>query len=82
MLHPQEIQSLIEAALPESEVVVQDMKGTGDHFQALIISTAFEGKTLIEQHQMVYQALGDHMKEAIHALTLKTCTPEQWKNQA
>ncbi|MDX1386202.1 MAG: BolA family protein [bacterium] len=73
------IQKLIETALPDSEVVVQDMTGMGDHFQALVISPHFEGKTMIEQHQLVYKALGDHMKEAIHALALKTFTPEQWK---
>ena len=81
MMQPNQIQQILEQALPESEVVVQDLTGTQDHFQALVISPAFEGKTMIQQHQMVYQALGDHMKEAIHALALKTFTPEQWKNQ-
>jgi len=81
MMHPEKIQKLIAQALPESEVVVQDLTGSSDHFQALVISPAFEGKTMVEQHQLVYQALGDSMKEAIHALALKTFTPEQWKQQ-
>lgn len=81
MMHPEKIQQMIEAALPNSEVVVQDLTGTSDHFQALVISPAFEGKTMVEQHQLVYQALGDSMREAIHALALKTFTPEQWKRQ-
>lgn len=79
MVPIEKIQKLIETALPNSEVVVQDMTGMGDHFQALVISPQFEGKTMVEQHQLVYQALGEHMREAIHALALKTFTPEQWK---
>lgn len=81
MIAPENIQERIESALPGSEVVVQDLTGTQDHFQALVISEAFQGKTMVEQHQMVYRALGDFMKEAIHALALKTFTPEQWKQQ-
>lgn len=80
MMQPQEIQKMITAALPKSEVEVQDLTGTLDHFQVLVISPEFAGKTMIEQHQMVYRALGDSMREAIHALSLKTYTPEQWKN--
>lgn len=81
MIHPEEIQKKISSALPGAEIEVQDLTGTQDHFQALVISSAFEGKSMIEQHQLVYQALGDLMKETIHALALKTYTPEQWKNQ-
>jgi stress-induced morphogen len=81
MMSPNQIEQLIQRALPGSEVVVQDMTGTQDHFQALVISPAFMGKSMVEQHQMVYQALGENMKQAIHALTLQTYTPEQWKNK-
>ncbi|MCP5468081.1 MAG: BolA family transcriptional regulator [Deltaproteobacteria bacterium] len=81
MIDPNKIQEIIESALPNSEVVVQDLTGTRDHFQALVISPDFVGKNMVEQHQMVYRALGDLMKEAIHALALNTFTPEQWKNQ-
>ena len=80
MIHPDAVQEKLVQAFPNSEVVVQDTTGTLDHFQVLIISPAFEGKTMVEQHQLVYKALGDLMKEAIHALALKTYTPEQWKN--
>lgn len=80
MMHPEEVQKKIAQAFPNSEVEVQDATGTLDHFQVLVISPLFEGKTMIEQHQMVYKALGDLMKEAIHALALKTYTPKQWKN--
>lgn len=81
MMSPEQIQALIQQALPGSEVEVQDMTGTQDHFQALVISPAFLGKSMVEQHQMVYRALGENMKQAIHALSLQTYTPEQWKNK-
>lgn len=80
-MDPVRVQEMIEKALPGAEVVVSDLTGTGDHFQALVISELFEGKTMIAQHQMVYAALGDLMKEAIHALAIKTFTPQQWKQQ-
>jgi len=80
MMTPEQIQTMIEKAMPGSEVAVQDMTGTQDHFQVLVISDQFAGKNMVEQHQMVYRALGDSMKEAIHALALKTFTPDQWKN--
>lgn len=80
MMHPDQVQEKLVQSFPNSEVVVQDTTGTMDHFQVLIISSLFEGKTMVEQHQMVYKALGDLMKEAIHALALKTYTPQQWKN--
>jgi stress-induced morphogen len=81
MMSPDQIQTLIQNALPGSEVEVQDVTGTQDHFQALVISPAFLGKNMVEQHQMVYRALGENMKQAIHALSLQTYTPEQWKNK-
>lgn len=80
MMGPDQIQTMIQRALPGAEVVVQDLTGTSDHFQALVISETFSGKTMVEQHQLVYQALGESMKEAIHALSLQTFTPEQWKS--
>ncbi len=79
MMNPEQIEEKILQSLPGAEVAVQDMTGGRDHFQVLVISSQFAGKTMVEQHQMVYQALGDAMREAIHALALKTYTPEQWK---
>jgi len=74
-----EIQTSVEKALPGSTVNVQDYTGGGDHFQVVIISPEFEGKGLVEQHKMVYAALGEALgSEQIHALALKTYTPEQW----
>lgn len=64
-----------------SHLVVTDLTGTKDHWEALIVSAAFEGKNPIEQHQMVYAALGELMAGPVHALALKTYSPESWAKQ-
>lgn len=69
------LRGLLLAAFPDATVEITDLTGTSDHFQAVIVSRAFEGKTRIEQHKMVYASLGDAMKSSIHALSLKTQTP-------
>jgi stress-induced morphogen len=80
MLDPLDIQRRIGEALPGSEVEVKDLTGTGDHFEARVVSPAFAGKTMIEQHKLVYAPLQDVLKTgALHALALKTYSPEQWK---
>jgi len=66
---------MIERGLPGAEVQVS---GDGRHFDAVVISQAFAGKSLLEQHRMVYAALGDKMGGDIHALTMRTYTREQW----
>ena len=79
MITLEQIKSTLEQALPGSTIEMQDLTGGGDHWQVFIVSTAFEGKGLIEQHQMVYAALKEEMgDQRIHALALKTFTPEQW----
>ena len=77
-MEPKEIKTMIENGM--SNLVV-NVDGDGTHFEALIVSTEFEGKSLIERHKVVYGVLGDAMKERIHALSLKTFTPEQWESQ-
>ena len=80
MISPDEIKSTLEKALPNSTIEIRDLTGGGDHFQVLIVSSAFEGKGLVDQHQMVYGALRESLgNERIHALSLKTYTPEQWQ---
>jgi acid stress-induced BolA-like protein IbaG/YrbA len=75
MAQAEDIQRLIEAGIPGAQVrVVGD---DGRHFEALVVSKDFVGKSLVQQHQMVYRALGEHMREAIHALSLRTLTPDQ-----
>jgi len=76
-MRPDEIERLIRKSLPDANVQVNDYTGGGDHFEATVISASFEGKTRVEQHQIIYAALGDLMKGPIHALTLKTFTPAQ-----
>ena len=74
MTTPEDIQGWIQAGLPDAEVSVD---GDGHHFEAVIVTDDFAGKSLIERHQMVYGALGDKMKAEIHALSMKTLTPEE-----
>ena len=71
---PDTIKSCLLAAFPDAEVEITDLTGTSDHFQAVVTSRAFEGKTRVEQHKMVYAALGELMNGAIHALALTTRT--------
>jgi acid stress-induced BolA-like protein IbaG/YrbA len=54
--------------------------GDGTHFEAVIVSEAFAGKNRVQRHQLVYQTLGDRMREEIHALSMKTYTPQEWAN--
>lgn len=73
MITPEEIQSQIFNSIPQSEVTVSDMTGGGDHFEVIVLSPAFKGKTIIDQHKMVHAAL-EPLKDQIHALAIKTRT--------
>ena len=77
MIEPSEIETRLKAAFPDAIIRVEDLTGTRDHYQAEVISQAFVGKSPVEQHQLVYGALAEEMKGPIHALALKTLTPEQ-----
>lgn len=81
-MSPDSVRKLLLAALPDADLELVDLTGTQDHYQVRIVSQAFEGKTLIEQHQLVYHALGDAMHGPIHALALKTYTPQSWAQVA
>jgi len=78
MLEPEKVQALLLTAFPGAEIDLVDLTGTRDHYQARIVSEAFAGRSLVEQHQLVYRALGEAMSGPIHALALKTYTPEAW----
>lgn len=79
MVSPAQVEATIKAELPDAQVQVQDLTGGGDHYQVTVVSSQFEGKGLVQQHQMVYGALRQEMAtEAIHALALKTYTPQAW----
>ena len=71
-----EIERLIQEALPDAKIVIEDLRGDGDHYAAHVISEAFRGKTRVQQHQIVYKALQGNMGEALHALALQTAAPE------
>ena len=75
MATPETIRARIAAALPDAEVEVRDTTGGGDHFAARVVSPAFAGRGLLERHQMVYAALGELLRDEIHALSLHTHAP-------
>ena len=70
-----DIESMIKAAIPDAEVTIRDLAGDGDHYAATVISESFRGKSRVQQHQMVYEALGGRMGGALHALALTTASP-------
>ena len=72
------IKKLIETGIPDSQV---DVDGDGTHFQARVVCDVFSGMTMVQQHQLVYKALGDKMGTDIHALSIQTHTPEEWERQ-
>ena len=72
-----EIAGLIRAALPDAEVVIEDLAGDGDHYAASVVSESFRGLSRVKQHQLVFQALGGRMGGVLHALALQTAPPGQ-----
>ena len=75
MVTPESIKSSIESGIACEHV---EVRGDGQHWEAVIVSGAFEGLAKVRQHQLVYGALGDRMREEIHALSMQTFTPAQW----
>ena len=73
----QEIETAIRAALPDAEVTIKDLAGDGDHYAATVIAESFRGKSRVQQHQLVYNALKGQMGGALHALALQTGLPER-----
>ena len=72
----QEIEGMIQAALPDAQVEIRDLAGDGDHYAASVTSPAFAGKSRVQQHKMVYEALGGKMGGTLHALQLTTAVPK------
>ncbi len=70
------IERLIKEGLPDARVTIEDLRGDGDHYAAHVVSAAFKGKTRVQQHQLVYQALRGRMGSELHALALQTSLPE------
>ncbi len=71
-----DIESLIREALPDARIEIKDLAGDGDHYAAMVVSSAFKGKTRVQQHQMVYSALQGRMGGVLHALALTTSAPQ------
>jgi stress-induced morphogen len=86
-MDPAEIERIIEAEIPDSEATVtrprvHDDEQEDAHYAAVVVSPAFEGETLVAQHQRVYDALDEHMTTDIHALEIKTYTPTEYEEHA
>ena len=77
-VNPESIRATIAAALPCEAL---EVRGDGHHFEALVVSARFEGLARVRRHQLVYAALGDRMREEIHALSMRTLTPAEWRAQ-
>jgi acid stress-induced BolA-like protein IbaG/YrbA len=78
MVEPRSIEESIRAGLECTHV---EVSGDGAHFEAVVVSPAFAGASRVRRHQLVYAALGGRMKEEIHALSMKTLTPEEWASR-
>jgi len=74
-MDPAKIISLIKESIPDADVQIEDLRGDGDHYAAYVVSSAFTGKTRVQQHQMVYAALKGRMGDELHALALQTAPP-------
>ena len=79
MVSPESVKRGIEAGLACQHV---EVLGDGQHFQPLVVSAEFTGRSRVQRHQLVYAALGDRMREEIHALSMQTLTPDEWKKAA
>ena len=76
-MNPAEIEGLIKQSIPDAEITIEDLRGDGDHYAAYVVSGSFKGKTRVQQHQMVYQALQGRMGGELHALALQTSAPPE-----
>ncbi len=75
-MNANEIETLIKEALPDAQVEIRDLAGDGDHYAANVVSEAFRGKSRVQQHQLVYEALKGNMGGSLHALALQTKAPD------
>jgi stress-induced morphogen len=75
-MNASEIEKLIKAGIPDAKVTIRDLAGDGDHYAAEVVSESFRGKSRVQQHQMVYQALQGNMGGVLHALALQTSAPD------
>jgi stress-induced morphogen len=71
-----EIEALIREGIPDAKVIIEDLRGDGDHYSALVVSESFRGKSRVAQHQMVFAAMQGKMGGQLHAMALQTATPD------
>ena len=76
-MKPDDIRTKIQASIPDAQVTLEDLTGTADHWKAVIVSTAFDGKGLLARQRLVMAALAEELKGPIHALTMDTWTPDE-----
>ena len=76
-MNANEIERLIKIRIPDAEVTIRDLAGDGDHYAATVLSESFRGKSRVQQHQLVYEALRGEMGGALHALALQTGVPQR-----
>ena len=75
-MNASDIEKMIKQAIPDAKINITDLAGDGDHYSAEVVSEEFRGKTRVQQHQMIYQALKGNMGGVLHALALQTSAPE------
>jgi stress-induced morphogen len=75
-MQAEDIEGLIKESFPDAQIRIEDLAGDGDHYRATIVSESFRGKSRVQQHQMVYRALGERMGGELHALALSTAAPD------
>ena len=75
-MNASDIERLIKAGIPDAQVTIRDLAGDGDHYAATVVAESFRGKSRVQQHQLVYDALKGHMGGTLHALALQTGLPE------
>lgn len=75
-MNAHDIEMLIQEAIPDAKVTIRDLAGDGDHYAAEVVAESFRGKSRVQQHQMVYQALKGKMGSTLHALALQTSAPD------
>ena len=79
-MEEKEVQALLEKDFPDSQIAIVDTRGSGDHFEIMVVSNDFDGVALIDRHRMIHSALGENLGGAIHAVEIKAYTNEQWEN--
>jgi len=78
-METKKVKELILNGIPDAHVEVTDTTGTNDHFSVIVVSNSFDGKSIVEQHKMVYKSVGSHLTKEIHALQVKTMTTAEWE---